>query len=346
MATYNVFRLQSQGSHQNIKRSSEPIPTIEGHEILLKIRAVSLNYRDIAITKGQYPFPVKDQVIPCSDAAGEIFEVGSRVEGFKVGDRVIASFDGSNLYGPQKNWNHGHGGPVDGFLRQFAALPATAVVKVSDEAKLSFAQMAGLVCTGVTAWNALYGNIPLRPGQTVLFQGTGGVSLTGLMLAKAAGARTIITSSSDDKLEFVQKKYGVDHIINYKSTPDWAAEAKKITGGEGVDYILENGGSGTIKQSIECIKMGGSIAVIGFLAAAKQEDMPDVAGLALSKGCIVRGITVGSKQLLEELVQFVVTKGLEPPVEKTFGFSPEEVMAAYEYMQGGSHVGKICISIE
>lgn len=166
------------------------------------------------------------------------------------------------------------------------------------------------------------------------------------MLAKAAGARTIITSSSDDKLEFVQKKYGVDHIINYKSTPDWAAEVKKITGGEGVDYILENGGSGTIKQSIECIKMGGSIAVIGFLAAAKQEDMPDVAGLALSKGCIVRGITVGSKQLLEELVQFVVTKGLEPPVEKTFGFSPEEVMAAYEYMQGGSHVGKICISIE
>jgi NADPH:quinone reductase-like Zn-dependent oxidoreductase len=166
------------------------------------------------------------------------------------------------------------------------------------------------------------------------------------MLAKAAGARTIITSSSDDKLEFVQKKYGVDHIINYKSTPDWAAEAKKITGGEGVDYILENGGSGTIKQSIECIKMGGSIAVIGFLATAKQEDMPDVAGLALSKGCIVRGITVGSKQLLEELVQFVVTKGLEPPVEKTFGFSPEDVMAAYEYMQGGSHVGKICISIE
>lgn len=166
------------------------------------------------------------------------------------------------------------------------------------------------------------------------------------MLAKAAGARTIITSSSDDKLEFVQKKYGVDHIINYKSTPDWAAEAKKITGGEGVDYILENGGSGTIKQSIECINMGGSIAVIGFLAAAKQEDMPDVAGLALSKGCIVRGITVGSKQLLEELVQFVVTKGLEPPVEKTFGFSLEEVMAAYEYMQGGSHVGKICISIE
>lgn len=176
-------------------------------------------------------------------------------------------------------------------------------------------------------------------------KGTGGVSVTGLMLAKEGGARTIITSSSDDKLAYVQKKYGADHTINYKTTPDWAAEAKKITGGEGVDYILENGGSGTIKQSIDCIKMGGSIAVIGFLSAAKQEDMPDVAGLALSKGCIVRGITVGSKQLFEELVQFVVNKGLEPPVEKTFGFSPEEVSAAYEYMQSGSHIGKICISL-
>lgn len=179
-----------------------------------------------------------------------------------------------------------------------------------------------------------------------MMKGTGGVSITGLLLAKAAGARTIITSSSDEKLAVVQKKYGADHIINYKTTPDWAAEANKLTGGEGVDYIFENGGSGTIKQSIDCIKMGGSIAVIGFLSAAKQEDMPDVAALALSKGCIVRGITVGSKQLLEELVRFVASKDLQPPVEKTFGFNREEVMAAYEYLQGGSHIGKVCISIE
>jgi NADPH:quinone reductase-like Zn-dependent oxidoreductase len=144
----------------------------------------------------------------------------------------------------------------------------------------------------------------------------------------------------------VQKKYGADYTINYKTQPNWAAEANKLTGGEGVDFILENGGSGTIKQSIDCIKMGGIIAVIGFLSAAKQEDMPDVAGLALSKGCIVRGITVGSKQLLEELVRFVVSKELQPPVEKTFGFSMEEVSAAYDYMQGGTHIGKICIIID
>lgn len=364
MSTHTVFRLQSQGSHHNIKQHAEPIPTVEPHEILLKIRGISLNYRDLAVANGTYPFPVKDQVIPCSDAAGEIVKIGSHVEGLKVGDRVIANFDVTNLFGPQKDWNHGHGAPIDGFLREFAALPASAVTKIPEGAKLSFTQMSGLVCTGVTAWNALYGNIPLKPGQTVLFQGmevpfiillvirlmvikgTGGVSVTGLLLAKAAGARTIITSSSDDKLAYVQKKYGADYTINYKTQPNWAAEANKLTGGEGVDFILENGGSGTIKQSIDCIKMGGIIAVIGFLSTAKQEDMPDVAGLALSKGCIVRGITVGSKQLLEELVRFVVSKELQPPVEKTFGFSMEEVSAAYDYMQGGTHIGKICISID
>ncbi|RDW57284.1 hypothetical protein BP5796_12734 [Coleophoma crateriformis] len=346
MPNQTVFRLQSRGSHHNIKQHSEPIPTIDSHEVLLKIRGLALNYRDLAVANGTYPFPVKAQVIPCSDAAGEIVQVGSQVSGLKVGDRVVASFDGTNLYGPQKDWDHAYGGPVDGFLRQFAALPATSTTKVPDEAKLSFMQMAALVCTGVTAWNAFYGNIPLKPGQTVLFQGTGGISATGLLLAKAAGARTIITSSSDDKLALVQEKYGADHVINYKTTPDWAAEAMCLTGGEGVDYILENGGSGTIKQSIDCIKMGGSIAVIGFLSAAKQEDMPDVAGLALAKGCIVRGITVGSKQLLEELVRFVVNRELQPPVENTFGFDAEGIRAAFDHIQSGGHIGKICISVD
>ena len=171
MSNHKVFRLASVGSHHNIQENSEPIPTIDSHEILVKIRGVALNYRDLAISKGAYPFPVKDNVIPCSDTAGEIVEVGSLVEDLKVGDRVVASFDRTNLYGPQRDWAHGHGGPIDGFLREFAAVPATAAVKIPEGAKLSFTQMAALVCTGVTAWNALYGNIPLKPGQTVLFQG-------------------------------------------------------------------------------------------------------------------------------------------------------------------------------
>lgn len=170
-STHEVYRLSSQGSHHNIHPHTEPLPTIDSHEILLKICGLALNYRDIVIANGSYPFPVKDGVIPCSDASGEIIKVGSLVDGFKVGDYVVASFDATNLYGPQKDWHHGHGGPVDGFLCEYAALAASAVVKIPEATKLSFVQMAALVCTGVTAWNALYGNIPLKPGQTVLFQG-------------------------------------------------------------------------------------------------------------------------------------------------------------------------------
>ena len=142
----------------------------------------------------------------------------------------------------------------------------------------------------------------------------------------------------------MQDKFGADYTINYKKTPNWAEAAKEITKGEGVDHIIENGGSGTIKQSIDCIKMGGIISVVGFLSSAKQDDMPDVALLALSKGCIVRGITVGSKQLTEQMVRFVSKKELHPPVEKVFEFNHQGINAAYDYLESGGHTGKVCIS--
>ena len=167
--------------------------------------------------------------------------------------------------------------------------------------------------------------------------------MTGLMLAEAAGAVTIITSSSDDKLKLARDKYGVDHTIDYKTTPDWDQEALKITNGRGVDFIIENGGSGTIAQSLNCIARGGIIAVVGFLKAA--EEMPDVAGLVLAHGAVVRGINVGAKQLTEDLVAFVCGKNLNMPVEKTFGFSRDEVIQAYKCLKEAGHVGKICIQI-
>ncbi|KAH7060680.1 hypothetical protein B0J12DRAFT_649719 [Macrophomina phaseolina] len=343
-----VFRLIGpRKTFHELQSFEEPIPTISNREVLVHVRAVALNYRDIGVATSTYPFPVKDAVVPCSDAAGEIVEVGSAVaKDLAKGDTVVGTFDPTNLYGPQQSWRNGQGGPIDGVLRQYVVLPADAIVKVPREAGLSFAQWASLVCTGVTAWNALYGNLPLRPGQVVLLQGTGGVSITGLILAKAAGATTIITSSSDDKLKYVREKYGVDHTINYKTTPDWAQEALRITGGRGADFILENGGAGTIKQSIEAITMGGIIAVIGFLAQIPQSEMPDVALLALGKGAVVRGVTVGSTQLLEEVVRFVGSKKLNVPVETTFGFTREEILKAYEYLQSGQHVGKVCINVE
>ena len=345
MAQQKVFRLPSKGAgYEAIEETSEAIPKAAPHEVLVKIHATTLNYRDLVIANGQYPFPAKDKVIPLSDGAGTIEDVGTDVEGLQKGDWVIANFDISNLYGPQQDWNHGLGGPIDGMLQEYVTIPASAIVKIPKTTKLSWSQLAGLVCTGTTAWNSLYGNIPLKPGQTVLFQGTGGVSMTGLMLAKAAGAITIITSSSDDKLKMARDKYGVDYTINYKTTPEWDQEALKITNGRGADFIIENGGSGTIAKSINCVARGGIISVVGFLDVAKE--MPDVASLVLGQGCIVRGINVGAKQLTEDMVAFVCGKNLEMPIEKTFGFSKDEVIKAYKYMEGATHVGKISIEVK
>lgn len=166
--------------------------------------------------------------------------------------------------------------------------------------------------------------------------------MTTLILAKAAGCTVIVTSSSDEKLKKAIE-YGADHTINYKKTPSWGAEAVRLNNGTGVDMVIENGGSGTIKESLETIKMGGKIAVIGFLSTAEQKDMPDVAALALGKGAIVRGITVGSKALLEELVQFVASRKLSPPVDKVFKF--DDAIDAYRYLAKGGHIGKVCIEM-
>lgn len=341
-----VFRLPSKGSGYNsLTQSSEPIPQPAPHEVILKIHASTLNFRDLAITTGAYPFPVADNVVPLSDGAGTITAVGKAVPSstISVGDYAIANFDITNLYGPQQDWEHGLGGPIDGCLREYIAVPAASVVRIPKTTTLSWPQLAGLVCTGTTAWNALFGNNPLIPGQTILALGTGGVSMTALMLARASGARTIVTSSSDEKLKLAREKYGADFTINYKSTPDWSAEVNKITEGKGADFVIENGGAGTIEQSIGCCARGGIVSVIGFLAP--PEKMPDVATLVLGKGCIVRGINVGAKQLTEDLVKFVCGKNLNFPVEKVFGFTREGVVDAFKFMESGGHVGKIAIEI-
>ena len=284
------------------------------------------------------------RILRLRTGAGEIVDIGDQVIGFKRGDRVISNFDPTHLYGPSRSWSHSLGGPVDGMLTQYKALPYFGLVKIPDH--LSYEQAASLVCTGTTTWNALHGNKPLLPGQTVLLQGTGGVSLTGLMLAKAGGCRTIITSSSDEKLREVKERYGADHVINYKARPDWDEEVLRLTHGQGVDVILENGGAATIGKSLNAIKMGGIIACIGFLGAEQKLDSPDVALLALQKGCIVRGVIVGSREQTEQLMCLVDQKKLEPPVNKVFGFDPASVKKAYQYLKSQTHIGKICIKVD
>ncbi|CAF3045345.1 unnamed protein product, partial [Rotaria sp. Silwood2] len=305
-----------------IEDVQEDIPTLNQHEVLIKIHAFSLNYRDLLIINNKYPFSLKDNIVPYSDGAGEIVEVGDQVIGFKKGDRVISNFDPTHLYGPSQS----------------------CLIKIPDH--LSYEQAASLVCTGTTTWNALHGNNRLLPGQTVLLQGTGGVSLTGLMLAKAGGCTTIITSSDDEKLKQVKDKYGADYTINYKKQPNWDEEVLKITNGEGVDIILENGGAATIGKSLNSIKMGGIIACIGFLGAALKPENPDVALLALGKSCIVRGIIIGSREQTEQLMNLVDQKKLEPPVHKVFNFDPTSVKEAYRYLESQTHMGKICIKID
>jgi NADPH:quinone reductase-like Zn-dependent oxidoreductase len=172
--SYTALRVVEPTGFQNIKAFQEARPTIDKDEVLVRIRAVALNFRDIAVAVGQYPFPTKERVIPGSDAAGEVIEVGSSVRGFSVGDHVLNAFDPTHFVGPMKDATQSYGGPQDGVLREYVAFPAAALIKISKDSGLSFSQMASLVTTGVTAWNALYGNIPLKPGQTVLLQGAPG----------------------------------------------------------------------------------------------------------------------------------------------------------------------------
>lgn len=343
--TQTVYRLLSTAPRQ-IKPFQEPIPQTGPGEVLVKVKSVSLNYRDLVILSGEYPRPAKEGVVPCSDASGIIVSVGSEVESLAVGDKVIGNFNIRHMYGPSTTFKYALGADVDGALREYMVFQEMAVTKIPDGDGHSWDELAGLPCAGVTAWNCLYGNIPLKPGQTVLLQGTGGVSLMGLALAKAAGAKTIVTSSSDEKLAKIKREYGVDYGINYKKTSNWAAEALEITGGRGVDYIIENGGAGTIKQSLECVAYGGQITIVGFLAG-NPEEMPNVAMMALYKGCIVRGILVGSKQLSEELVRAVCAQNIRIPLdEKSFGFAHEEVMRAFERLKSGNHTGKVCIKVD
>jgi NADPH:quinone reductase-like Zn-dependent oxidoreductase len=341
---YTVFRLPGKGASINaLKSHKEPMPEIDKHQIVVKVNAVALNYRDIAICEGTYPFPVKDSVVPCSDMCGTIVQVGSLVKAFSKGDKVIALFMQNALYGPCDDWTDGLGGPKDGVLQEYCVFSETGLVKIPKESLLTDCEHASLVCTGVTTWNALYGNIPLTPGQTVLVLGTGGVSITALLIAKAAGAKTIVTSSSDDKLKHVQSNYKATHTINYKKCPNWGEEVLKVTNGHGADYIIETGGAGTIEQSLKCVAYGGIISVIGFLADTPPDKRPDAAALVLSRGANVRGIVVGNRQQLEEMVRFAVVNNIHLPVDKEFPFSDAGVLDAYSYLTQQAHIGKICI---
>jgi len=324
-----------------VYQRSAPVPKPSPSQVLVRIHGASLNYRDLIIPRGTYPFPIDLPVVSLSDGAGEVVAVGSNVTKFKVGDKILTLFN----QGHQKEFidvaasKTGLGGCIDGTLREYGAFEETGVVKMPEN--LDYIEAASLVCAGLTSWNALFGLRPLKKGEWVLVQGTGGVSLFSLQFAKAAGATVIATTSTAEKGE-VLKKLGADHVINYVEDPNWGETARKLSpGGEGVEHIIEVGGADTFTQSFNAIKMEGVISVIGFLGGAKPKDnILEV----LSRVCIVRGVYVGSYGQLQDMCKFVQEHNIHPVIDKQV-FTIDTAKEAYEYMWAKKHFGKVGIKI-
>ncbi len=274
-----------------------PDPRPAYRQVLVKVAACSLNYRDLSIARGAYRMPVRENVTPLSDGAGEVVEIGAGVRRVKVGDKVAANFFQRWTAGAPTADTHQSalGGSIDGMLAEYAVLEEEGVVKIPEH--LSFEEGATLPCAGLTAWHAMVEHARLVAGNTVLLQGTGGVSIFGLQLAKAMGIKVIIISSSDDKLARA-KKLGADDGINYKATPDWDKAVLEISGSRGVDCVVEVGGAGTIARSFASIRVGGRVGLIGNLSGPPTELNP---GLILAKRANVQGISVGSTQMFEAM---------------------------------------------
>lgn len=332
---------------EHLALADRPEPTPGPGQVVVRVRAASLNFRDLMMVQGHYDPRLVMGRVPCSDGAGEVAAIGSGVTTLRVGDRVIGSFFQNWLDGPinSSKTRGALGGDVDGMLQQFALLSEAAVVKAP--AGWSFAQAATLPCAALTAFNALHGGLPgagpagaaIAPGDTILVQGTGGVSIFALQLAKAAGARVILTSSSDDKLAKA-KALGADGLINYKSTPDWHKPARDLSGG-GPDLVVEVGGAGTLGKSISAVRTGGTIALIGVLAGIKGE--VDTVSL-LMRSITVRGINVGSVAMLRQLVRAMEASNSRPIIDREFPFSAAS--EAMTYMKSGAHFGKVVITID
>ncbi|RPA85306.1 alcohol dehydrogenase [Ascobolus immersus RN42] len=322
-----------------------PIPELQDTQVLVKFEAATLNYRDLIIPMGLYPFPLSHKpTVPCSDGAGTVVAVGKGVTRFKKGDNVVTLFNQKHLYGAldKESCASGVGGVVDGTLRKYGAYSEEGLVKLPKN--LDFGEGAALTCAGLTAWNALYGLRTLKAGDYVLVQGTGGVSTFALKFAKAAGAIVIATTSTAEK-EAALKELGADHVINYNVNPAWGAEAKSLTPGqEGVDFVIEVGGPATLKQSLEAVRYDGIINVIGMVGGFSHPDAPQMLDI-LSKICTVRGIYVGSRQQMEEMCRAIEAQDIHPVMDKK-KFEFEASRDAFKYQFDQKHFGNVVIEIQ
>lgn len=330
-----VAALKSPGGLDKIVIEDRAQPVAGPGQILVRVRASSLNFHDFAVVAGMIRTP--DGRIPMSDGAGEVVAVGEGVTRFKVGDSVLSTFFPNWLAGgPKLERLIGvPGDNADGFAAEYVAMPATAFTRIPKG--WTMAQAATLPCAALTAWRALMVEARIRPGDIVLTQGTGGVSIFALQLAKAAGATVVATSSSPEKLARL-KALGADHLINYKEDASWGQTAMAMTGGRGVDAVVEIGGPGTMGQSIQACRIGGHISLIGVLTGVSG-DIPTA--LAMSKNVMIQGITVGSRQDQEDMIDAIEANGLLPVIDSTFPL--DQIAAAFAHQISQKHFGKICL---
>ena len=316
----------------------EPAP-LGDRQVSVAIKAVSLNYRDILVGQNTYFSPISDGLVPCSDGAGEVVAVGKDVRGLKVGDRVATLFfpnwqggraDGDSIAGAL-------GAEGGGVLTERFVAEESGLIKLPDS--ISYSAAATLSCAALTAWNSLFEAVDLKPGQTVLLLGTGGVSIYALQFAKAAGATVIITSSDDGKLAHA-KQLGADHGINYRTHPEWQNEVRRVTNGRGVDVVIEVGGPGTLERSLASVCTGGRIAYIGVLTGLAGQANPVALIPTMAS---INGIFVGSRAMFANMLKAIETQGIHPVIDREFPF--DQAPAALEHMRSGGHFGKIVIKV-
>jgi NADPH:quinone reductase-like Zn-dependent oxidoreductase len=313
-------------------------PRPAANEVLVRFHAASLNYRDVMVVSGTYNPRMKLPAVPFSDAAGEVVEVGSAVTKWKPGDRVMPIFaqrwfDGQTTE-EKRRTSLGAGAQWDGVLREYGAFGEESVLRVPDH--LTYAEASTLPCAAVTAWHALVVSGNIKAGDTVLTLGTGGVSIFALQIAKLSGARVIATSGSDEKIAKL-RELAADETVNYREHEDWDKTVLEMTGGRGVDHVIEVGGAGTLARSLNAVRLGGHVAMIGALTGPGTFNPTSV----FMKAVRLQGIFVGSRAMFKGLIKAVETAKLKPVINRVFEF--DEAVDALRYMESGAHFGKIVV---
>jgi NADPH:quinone reductase-like Zn-dependent oxidoreductase len=333
MKAYEIQKFGLEG----LRIVDRPEPEIGVNQVLVRMHAWSLNYRDLMTVTGRYNPRLKLPQIPLSDGAGEIAAVGAGVKSLKPGDRVANTFFERWVSGvaTDETAKTALGAGRDGVLAEYVVLHEDGVIPVPEH--LTYAEAATLPCAALTAWNALVSEGKVKAGDVVLTLGTGGVSMFALQFALLHGAQVVITSGSDEKLAKA-RQLGASHTINYKQTPDWGKSVRMLTGGRGVDLVVELGGTGTFNQSVAALRRGGQMSLIGVLAQGGETNIVPI----LMNGIRVQGIFVGSREMFSAMNAAIALHRLHPVIHRTFGF--DDVPEAFRLMESGKHFGKICIS--